>query len=90
VFPYLAMLAAPGAFALTGARRTGILLLLVALLYWVMIGFRFQVGADCLLLRPDSTTSWLSFIASARCRPRKPVPPVMRTRWRKLENPIRS
>ena len=46
MFAYLAMLAAPGAFALTGARRTGILLLLVALLYWVMIGFRFQVGAD--------------------------------------------
>ena len=42
----------------------------------------------CLLLRPDSTTSWLSFIASARCRPRKPVPPVIRTRWRKLK--IRS
>jgi hypothetical protein len=40
------MLAAPGAFALTGARRAGILLLLVGLLYWVMIGFRFQVGAD--------------------------------------------
>lgn len=40
------MLAVPSSFALTGARRAGILMLLVALLYWLMIGFRFQVGAD--------------------------------------------
>ena len=38
------MLAVPGLFALTGARRAGVMLLLVALLYWLMIGFRFQVG----------------------------------------------
>lgn len=46
VFPYLAMLAIPSSFALTGARRAGFLLLLVGLFYWLMIGFRFQVGAD--------------------------------------------
>jgi hypothetical protein len=40
------MLAVPSSLALTGARRGGILLLFVALLYWLMIGFRFQVGAD--------------------------------------------
>lgn len=40
------MLALPASFALTGARRGGILLLLVGLLYWMMIGFRFQVGMD--------------------------------------------
>ena len=57
VFPYLAMLAVPSSLALTGARRAGFLLVLVGLFYWLMIGFRFQVGADCLLFRPDSTTS---------------------------------
>ena len=46
VFPYLAMLAAPSSIALTGARRAGFLLFLVALFYWLMIGFRFQVGMD--------------------------------------------
>ena len=46
MFPYVAMLAVPGLFALTGARRAGVMLLLVALLYWLMIGFRFQVGMD--------------------------------------------
>src|SRR5438270_9985924 len=47
VYPYLAMLAVPSSLALTGARRAGFLLLmLVASLYWLMIGFRFQVGAD--------------------------------------------
>jgi hypothetical protein len=51
------MLAVPSSLALTGARRAGFLLLVVALLYWLMIGFRFQVGADCLLLRPETTTS---------------------------------
>src|SRR5437763_8439972 len=40
------MLAVPCSFALTGARRGGILLLLVGLFYWLMIGFRFQVGMD--------------------------------------------
>src|SRR5437588_8749406 len=46
VFPYLAMLAVPGFFALTGMRRAGVVLLVVSLLYWLMIGFRFQVGMD--------------------------------------------
>jgi len=43
---------------------------------------RSEASMFSLLLRPDSTTSWLSFIARARCLPRNPVPPVMRTRWR--------
>lgn len=46
MFPYLAMLALPGLLALTGSRRAPIILFLVALLYWVMVGFRFQVGSD--------------------------------------------
>jgi hypothetical protein len=40
------MLAVPSSLALTGARRAGFLLVLVGLFYWLMIGFRFQVGAD--------------------------------------------
>lgn len=40
------MLAVPSSVALTGTRRAGFLLLLVGLLYWLMIGFRFQVGMD--------------------------------------------
>ena len=46
MFPYLAMLALPGSLALTGTKRAGALLLLVAAVYWVMIGFRFHVGMD--------------------------------------------
>jgi len=46
MFPYLAMLAVPSSLALTGARRAGFLLILVGLIYWLMIGFRFQVGMD--------------------------------------------
>jgi len=46
VLPYLAMLAVPSSLALTGARRTGFLLLVVGLLYWLMVGFRFQIGMD--------------------------------------------
>ncbi len=46
MFPYLAMLAVPSSLALTGIRRAGVLLLLVGLVYWLMIGFRFQVGMD--------------------------------------------
>jgi hypothetical protein len=48
------MLAVPSSLALTGARRGGILLLFVALLYWLMIGFRFQVGADCSMSAPSA------------------------------------
>jgi hypothetical protein len=44
--PYLAMLAVPGVLALTGMRRVGMLFVLVALLYWLMVGFRFRVGMD--------------------------------------------
>lgn len=44
--PYLLMLALPGLFALAGVRRSGAAWLVVAILYWVMIGFRFQVGMD--------------------------------------------
>jgi len=40
------MLAVPSSLALTGARRAGLLLLLVAVLYWLMVGLRFQVGMD--------------------------------------------
>jgi hypothetical protein len=40
------MLAVPSSLALTGARRGGFLLLLVGLLYFLMVGFRFQVGMD--------------------------------------------
>lgn len=40
------MLAVPSSLALTGARRAGFLLLLVGLLYWLMVGFRFQIGMD--------------------------------------------
>jgi len=46
VFPYLAMLLAPSSLALMAIRRTTFLLLLVGLLYWLMVGFRFQVGMD--------------------------------------------
>ena len=46
MIPYLAMLAVPSSLALTGARRAGFLLILVGLIYWLMIGFRFQVGMD--------------------------------------------
>ena len=46
MLPYLAMLALPGIFALTGAKRAGLVLLLVVTVYWVMTGFRYQVGMD--------------------------------------------
>jgi hypothetical protein len=46
VFPYLAMLAVPACLTLSGVRRAGIVLLLVAALYWLMVGFRFHVGMD--------------------------------------------
>src|SRR5687768_15704380 len=44
--PYLLMLAVPGLIALTGLRRSGVAWFVVAILYWVMVGFRFQVGMD--------------------------------------------
>jgi hypothetical protein len=48
MFPYLGMLAVPSLVALTALRRSPIILFLVALLYWLMIGFRFQVGMEWL------------------------------------------
>jgi len=46
MFPYLLMLALPAVFALTGTTRPRALLLIVAAVYVLMIGFRFQVGMD--------------------------------------------
>lgn len=46
MIPYLLMLAVPGLFALAGVRRSGAAWFIVAILYWLMIGFRFQVGMD--------------------------------------------
>lgn len=46
MLPYALLLTIPGFLALTGIRRSAVILLLVALLYWLMIGFRFQVGMD--------------------------------------------
>jgi hypothetical protein len=40
------MLAVPACLTLSGVRRAGIVLLLVAALYWLMVGFRFHVGMD--------------------------------------------
>jgi hypothetical protein len=40
------MFALPGLAALTRARRAGLFFLVVGLIYWVMIGFRYQVGMD--------------------------------------------
>jgi EpsG-like putative glucosyltransferase len=45
MLPYVAMLALPGGLAMARARSR-IWILLVASLYFLMIGFRFQVGAD--------------------------------------------
>lgn len=46
MIPYLIMIAMPGVFALSGARRAGVMFLAVAILYWLMIGFRLHVGMD--------------------------------------------
>jgi hypothetical protein len=46
LFPYFVLIAIPGLFALSGARRRGPLLLFVVALYWLFIGLRFQVGTD--------------------------------------------
>lgn len=43
---YLGMLAVPGLFAVAGVRRSIVTLSLVELLFWLMIGFRYQVGMD--------------------------------------------
>lgn len=44
--PYLILLAIPALPALAGVRRAGAALILIAALYWVMIGLRFHVGMD--------------------------------------------
>lgn len=47
MMPYLAMIALPGAFGLTGERgRSRAMFLIVAIFFWVMIGLRFRVGTD--------------------------------------------
>ena len=46
MLPYLLMFAAPGSAAIMAIRRTGYLLAAVAILYWVMVGWRFQIGVD--------------------------------------------
>jgi hypothetical protein len=46
MYPYLAMLAVPGGLALRGRRAERLWLLLIALVYFLMIGFRFRVGMD--------------------------------------------
>ena len=51
MFPYLAILAVPSSLALTGTRRARFLLLFIGLLYWLMIGFRFQVGMESRVAR---------------------------------------
>lgn len=44
--PYLLMFAVPGLYALTGTRRTKYIFWSVGFLYWLMIGFRYQIGMD--------------------------------------------
>jgi EpsG family len=46
MFPYIAMLALPAVIALFGAQRVRPFFYLVALVYFLMVGFRFQVGMD--------------------------------------------
>lgn len=46
MYPYLLMLAVTAVLALIPVRKPKYTLLAVALLYWLMIGFRFQVGMD--------------------------------------------
>jgi|SRR6478672_6385148 len=46
MFPYIAMLALPAILALFGATRARPFFYLVALIYFLMVGFRFQVGMD--------------------------------------------
>lgn len=46
MIPYLLMLAVPGSLALTAARRPAAAWIVVTILYFVMVGLRFQVGMD--------------------------------------------
>lgn len=44
--PYLIMIAVPGLLALASFRSSALMIFVVALFYWLMIGFRFEVGMD--------------------------------------------
>lgn len=44
--PYFLMMALPSVAALVRARAAGLFFLLVCLVYWVLVAFRFQVGMD--------------------------------------------
>lgn len=46
MYPYLAMLAVPSGLALTSPSARRVALLLVALLYFLLVAFRFHVGMD--------------------------------------------
>jgi hypothetical protein len=46
MYPYFAMLALPSGLAINGTRGSRFWLLLIGLLYFLMIGFRFRVGMD--------------------------------------------
>jgi hypothetical protein len=46
MLPYFALIAIPSISALAGVRRRGAILLIVFLLYWLFVGFRFRVGTD--------------------------------------------
>jgi hypothetical protein len=46
MIPYLLMFAAPAVYALTGATRSKYIFRLIACGYWLMIGFRYQIGMD--------------------------------------------
>ena len=46
MIPYVLMIGVPSMLALRGIRRSSVWLFLVALLYWLMIGFRFHIGMD--------------------------------------------
>ena len=46
MLPYLALFSLPGAFAVAGVRRSKVLFIALALIYWLAIGFRLKVGMD--------------------------------------------
>src|SRR4051794_40328438 len=46
MYPYLAMLTLPSGLALASPARRRLALLVVALVYFLMVGFRFHVGMD--------------------------------------------
>lgn len=46
MLPYLLLLAPPAGAAIMAVRRPALLLLVIAFLYWFLIGWRFQIGVD--------------------------------------------